>query len=124
MSPANAAANKPRASVRSVGAGNPFATSFERLWNLLGGPELTREHRFSMQRKWRLDYYHGPSRIGIELDGGVWSGGRHTRGSGFLKDCEKLNAATAEGIRVFRLGTGMVTQAHLLPIIKATKEKL
>ena len=39
----------------------------------------------------------------FELEGGTWTGGRHTRGTGFRDDCEKYNAAGAFGWRVFRL---------------------
>jgi hypothetical protein len=38
----------------------------------------------------------------IEIDGGIWAGGRHTRGAGFVGDMEKLNAAAILGYRVLR----------------------
>ena len=38
----------------------------------------------------------------MEIDGGTWSGGRHVRGDGYRRDCEKLNAATLAGWRVLR----------------------
>ena len=69
-------------------------------------PEL--EWRFDAVRKWRFDLAWPGKRIGMEVDGGVWSGGRHVRGAGFEKDCEKCNAATLAGWRVYRVTTGMV----------------
>ena len=43
--------------------------------------------------------------IAVEIEGGVWIGGRHTRGKGFLRDIEKYNEAAAMGWRVFRCDT-------------------
>ena len=45
----------------------------------------------------------------LEVDGGIYSGGRHVRGAGYEKDCEKLNLAAVEGYTVLR-----VTKKHLL----------
>jgi hypothetical protein len=46
--------------------------------------------------------------IAAEIEGGTWSGGRHTRGSGFEADCEKYNVAAAKGWRVYRFTGAMV----------------
>ena len=74
------------------------------------------EFRFHESRKWRFDYAHQTLKIALEIEGGVWSGGRHTRGSGFLGDIEKYNAATAAGWAVFRCTTdgGSFHEARLL----------
>jgi very-short-patch-repair endonuclease len=65
-------------------------------------PAPVEEHRFHPTRKWRFDMAWVREKIAIEVDGGAWSGGRHTRGAGFIKDHEKLNAATVLGWRVLR----------------------
>lgn len=65
-------------------------------------PEPSLEYRFHPDRKWRFDYAWIPQKIAMEIEGGVWSGGRHTRGAGFLKDMEKYNQAARLGWRVFR----------------------
>ena len=41
-----------------------------------------------------------PGGVMIEVQGGLFSGGRHTRGAALLKEYEKLNHAAAMGIRV------------------------
>jgi hypothetical protein len=56
----------------------------------------------SLGRRWRFDYawpYSG-ARVALEVDGGVWTQGRHTRGQGFIDDQDKMNAATMLGWRV------------------------
>lgn len=60
------------------------------------------EFRFAPPRKWRFDFAWPVQRIALEVDGGIWSKGRHARGSGILGEHEKFNAAAARGWRVFR----------------------
>jgi very-short-patch-repair endonuclease len=91
---------------------------FDFTWKALSGPELAREHQFTEDRKWRFDFAELRSKVAIEVEGGTWSGGRHTRGSGYSADCEKYNEATRLGWRVFRLTPGMITVQHLEAIMR------
>ena len=67
------------------------------------------EYCFYDSRRWRFDYVlmHGPM-VAVEIEGAVWTRGRHTRGSGFLADMEKYNTAAALGWKVFRFSTQQV----------------
>ena len=106
-----------------VGTSNDaMARRFEELWRMLGGAELVKEHRFHPERKWRFDYAHLPTKTAIEINGGVWSGGRHNRGAGYLRDREKVNTAQMLGWKVFELGTGQVTPANVQAIIEHVTE--
>ena len=96
---------------------SPLAARFEQVWAALGGPELVQEYAFHPERQWRADYCHEATKTLIELEGGTWSGGRHTRGQGYRKDCEKYNAALVLRYSVFRLATGMVTVDNVQMII-------
>ena len=60
------------------------------------------EHRFAAPRRWRLDFAHVGGMVAIEVEGGIWTGGRHTRGAGFERDLEKYNAATLRGWALLR----------------------
>jgi hypothetical protein len=60
------------------------------------------EYVFAPPRRFRFDACLPELRIAIEIDGGVFIGGRHTRGTGFVHDMEKLNLAGLLGYRVFR----------------------
>jgi len=44
--------------------------------------------------------------LAIEIEGGIWSRGRHTRGKGYHQDCEKYNEATILGWRILRFTPG------------------
>lgn len=82
-------------------------------------PEPEREVRFAPPRRWRFDYAWRQARVAVEIDGGVWTRGRHTRGAGFLKDCEKLNHASLDGWRVFRFTPKQITAGDCLPILQS-----
>jgi very-short-patch-repair endonuclease len=60
------------------------------------------EHRFQPPRKWRFDFAWPRQRVAVELEGGVWTSGRHTRPSGYMQDIDKYNAAAAAGWLVVR----------------------
>ena len=65
-------------------------------------PDTIKEFRFHPKRRWRADYAIPEQKILIEIEGGAWSRGRHTRGSGYIKDMEKYNAAQMLGYIVLR----------------------
>lgn len=66
------------------------------------GVECVKEYKFHPERRWRFDYAVPAYKIALEVEGGVWTQGRHTRPQGFLGDIEKYNTATLMGWRVFR----------------------
>lgn len=101
--------------------------SFDTYWRILEGPDLEREYRFDIARRSRFDRAHKLARVAVEIDGGTHSGGRHVRGDGYARDCEKLNRATAQGWAVFRLTSDMLRDApaqHLTPIIATIENRL
>lgn len=60
------------------------------------------EYKFHPVRRWRNDLFIPSLNIAIELEGGAYSNGRHTRGSGFLKDMEKYNNISILGYKLLR----------------------
>lgn len=66
-------------------------------------PEPEREYRFHTKRRWRFDLAYPVKMLAVEIEGGVWSGGRHTTGAGFSADCEKYNEASLLGWRIIRV---------------------
>lgn len=57
---------------------------------------------------WRFDFAWPAQCIAVEVEGGVWSDGRHVRPAGFTEDCKKYNAAARLGWRVLRYPTSLV----------------
>lgn len=78
----------------------------------LGEPE--REYRFDEERRWRFDFAYPEHKVAIEVEGGVFQQGRHTRGKGFTADCEKYNRATELGWAVFRYPTAQVKNGEAI----------
>lgn len=71
-------------------------------WKLYDCPEPEREYRFHSERKWLFDYAWPSYRCACEIEGGIWTRGRHTRALGYLRDMEKYNEAQKLGWRIFR----------------------
>jgi len=76
------------------------------------------EYRFHPVRRWRFDYCFEAERIAVEIEGGIWSKGRHIRPTGFLNDCIKYNAAALLGWRVFRFPTDLVTNGEAIKTLQ------
>ena len=64
---------------------------FKKLIEQETGETVELEFRFHPVRRWRIDYSIPALKIAIEIEGGAWTKGRHTRGTGFIKDMEKYN---------------------------------
>jgi very-short-patch-repair endonuclease len=84
------------------------------------GIPFEREYRFHPERRWRADFAIG--RLLVEVDGGAWIAGRHTRGLGFEGDAEKQNAAAELGYRVLRFTPRMVEDGSALAQIQRVLE--
>lgn len=94
-------------------------------------PMPTPEFRFEPSRRWRFDWCWPDHKIALEIEGAVWTRGRHTRGSGFMKDMEKYNHAAQLGYRVFRctpnginLGMELVATALRDQVLASGRERL
>lgn len=79
-------------------------------------PEPRRQHRFC-DRRWAFDFCWPHLRLALEVDGGTWSGGRHTTGAGFRHDVDKLNEAALLGWMVIRVTSDMVRDTSAVTLL-------
>jgi very-short-patch-repair endonuclease len=80
------------------------------------------EFRFHPVRLWRFDFAWPALKIALEVDGGAWSGGRHTRGKGFIADQDKTNAAMSLGWAVFRTTPDRLYKRELGELVRAAAD--
>lgn len=84
-----------------------------------GLPVPVREFRFAApERQWRFDFAWPDRGIAIEIEGGTFVRGRHSRGVGMREDAEKYNFATLRGWRIFRVTGDMFTNGEAFAIAK------
>lgn len=86
----------------------------------LPGVEVVKEHLFHPTRKWSFDYAIVQYKVAIEIDGAVWTIGRHNRPTGYINDMEKLNTAASMGWLVLRFTTADRLNGETLRLIRET----
>jgi hypothetical protein len=69
-------------------------------WLMNNLPGAQAEYAFHPLRKWRFDFAWTEKRVALEVQGGIFVAGRHSRGAALLKEWEKLNAAARMGWRI------------------------
>lgn len=72
-----------------------------------GVPMPERQVQFHPERRWRFDFcWRGPRiKLAVEINGGEFHGGRHSRGAARVSDYEKSNEAQRMGFVVLQFGT-------------------
>ena len=83
-----------------------------------GIPTPETEVKFDRVREWAFDYAWRPWMIALEVEGGVFVQGRHTRGVGFTNDCIKYNRAAIAGWLVLRVTTDMATDGRAIGFLR------
>jgi hypothetical protein len=99
------------------------------MWKHLCELDMVRskEFQFFPGRKWRFDFaissWDGEKKdIAIEIEGGAFTQGRHTRGVGFVNDLEKYNHAALQGWRLLRFTPRQVLDGTAIAFIKRVLE--
>jgi hypothetical protein len=82
---------------------------------LLGDlPRPQPEYQFVPERGWRFDYAWPDSMVALEIEGGVYTGGRHVRGAGYEQDLDKYNEAALRGWKVIRFSLSQILKKPTL----------
>ncbi len=86
---------------------NSLQDKFLAAWRLTGWPEPMREHRFTDARKFRFDFAWTDAKwkLAVELNGGDFARGRHTRGAALVDQYDKQNLAASLGWSILTFGT-------------------
>lgn len=115
---------KPRAGKRPP-LKHDLRDAFLLIWERLGPdiPPHPKEYRFHPKRRWRFDVAWPEHKVAVELEGGVWTRGRHTRGKGYMKDLEKYNAAVSMGWRLLRFAANDL-EFSPVQVVEQVKELL
>ena len=85
---------------------------------MTGLPTPITQHKFHPTRRFRFDLAWPDHMLAVEIDGGIWTGGRHTSGAGYRRDCIKGNEAIILGWRVLHVTPDMVTDGTALQYIE------
>jgi hypothetical protein len=83
-----------------------------------GLPAPAEQFQVHESRKWQWDFAWPWLRICVDLDGGIYTGGAHSRGARIEKDHEKRNAAAADGWTVLLFGPKAVTSASFVEVLR------
>lgn len=81
---------------------------------LAGLPIPIREFKAIQGRRFRWDLAWPDHWLLVEVQGGVWNAGKHGRGSGILKDQEKLNLAQLAGWTVLQVSENHIRDGQAL----------
>ena len=88
----------------------------------VGIPEPTYEHVFHPTRKWRMDLAWPEQKVFLEVQGGIFTNGRHARGAAMLKEFEKINTASSMGWRVLYCQPSDLCMMKTVEVIRAALE--
>jgi len=92
----------------------------EREYSDIEAWEKDYEQRYAKSKRskrYRLDFAHPDTKVGIEIQGGVYNRGRHVTGSGYERDCRKYNLAYTSNWTIFLLTAQMAKDATWLALI-------
>lgn len=89
-------------------------------WMQLQEARLTgfeRQVRFHPVRRWAFDFADERLGLAVEIDGGVFTRGGHTRGAAYSRDRVRDAEAMLLGWRVARFTTGQVTDGTAIKYV-------
>jgi hypothetical protein len=69
-------------------------------------------------KDWRFDFAWPDKMLAVEVEGGAWVNGRHTRGAGFTADIEKYHHAMSLGWTVYRCDGALVKRGQAVGLIE------
>ena len=83
----------------------------------LGWGLVVAEFKFHPIRKWRADFAIPSAKLLIEIEGGFWIQGRHSRGGGGESDMEKYNTSSIMGYALLRFSPKQANNLSAVGIV-------
>lgn len=83
-----------------------------------GLPTPVYEIRFDKVRRWQFDIAWPALKIALEVEGGIWSKGSHSRPQGIIRDICKYNQAQCLGWRVLRVVPELLCTNGTIEMVK------
>lgn len=81
-------------------------------------PPFEREYRFDSERRFRFDFAWPFLKLAVEVEGGVFSAGAHSRPLGIIRDMEKGNLAVLLGWSVLRFTPAQIKSGAAIALVK------
>lgn len=81
-------------------------------------PAPVAEWRFHKTRRWRFDWAWPLHLCALEINGGLFIRGRHSRGASQVKDYEKWSTAAAMGWRVLHCQPSDLGKAPIMALLE------
>ena len=86
--------------------------------NAVGLDGYVREYQAIPGRRFRFDFAWRKERLLVEINGGTYSKGAHSTGTGINRDYEKGNLAVLNGWRVLSFDTKQVKSGAALEVVE------
>ena len=77
-------------------------------------PAPVEQFRAIPGRRFRWDLAWPAQKLLVEVQGGIWTGGKHSTGVGVTRDCEKANLAALAGFRCLAVTSNHITSGKAL----------
>ena len=96
------------------------AKVFVQLCKQRGLPEPTLEHRIIPDRKYAWDICFIPWKVAVEIQGGIFTRGAHSRPTGQLRDMEKANLAAMRNWLILYVTPDQLCTSETLTMLELT----
>lgn len=83
------------------------------------GPGIRKRLQAAGLKNWAFDFAWPDLMLAAEVEGGAFTGGRHTRGPGFTEDLLKYHHAQRLGWTVYRCGSKLIDTGDAARLIQA-----
>jgi len=97
---------------------SPLENLFAMQLDSAGLTGYVREYQAIPGRRFRFDFAWRKERLLVEINGGTYSKGAHSTGTGINRDYEKGNLAVINGWRVLSFDTKMVKSGAALELVE------